>query len=142
LQIRQGIFLQTVWYRKQQADWTSPLVMGLIQVGNNFRKFAVSRWARGYASDAVLDRDCLMAATMHADQFALWLILRHYLDRERAIFHGGWAATTGLAAKRAYPDAVLGARRNWMVESSKCFRIGVALETCIALLQPKKSGFI
>ncbi|MDR0274897.1 MAG: lytic transglycosylase domain-containing protein, partial [Burkholderiaceae bacterium] len=42
-------FLQTVWYESRRAGLQTSLVLGLIQVESNFRKFAVSRaGARGY----------------------------------------------------------------------------------------------
>ena len=42
-------FLQTVWYESKRAGLDVALVLGLIQVESNFRKYAVS-WvgARGY----------------------------------------------------------------------------------------------
>jgi hypothetical protein len=63
LQIRQGIFANRL-VRKQQAGWTSPLVMGLIQVGTIS---ASSLSAGGRAAMQVMPfwtRDCLMATTM------------------------------------------------------------------------------
>ena len=36
-------FLQTVWYESKRAGLDLSLVMGLIQVESNFRKFAISR---------------------------------------------------------------------------------------------------
>ena len=42
-------FLQTVWYESKRAGLDVTLVLGLIQVESNFRKFAVSSvGARGY----------------------------------------------------------------------------------------------
>ena len=42
-------FLQTVWYESKRAGLDVSLVLGLIQVESNFRKFAVSSvGARGY----------------------------------------------------------------------------------------------
>jgi len=35
-------FLQTVWYESRRAGLDTSLVMGLIEVESNFRKFAVS----------------------------------------------------------------------------------------------------
>jgi hypothetical protein len=49
--------LQTVWYESKRAGLDVSLVLGLIQVESNFRKFAVSAggcpWL--HAGDAVLD---------------------------------------------------------------------------------------
>ncbi|MDB5894367.1 MAG: lytic transglycosylase, partial [Rhodoferax sp.] len=42
-------FLETVWYESKRAGLDAALVLGLIQVESNFRKFAVSSvGARGY----------------------------------------------------------------------------------------------
>ena len=42
-------FLQTIWYESRRAGLDVALVLGLVQVESNFRKFAVSRaGARGY----------------------------------------------------------------------------------------------
>ncbi len=42
-------FLQSVWYESRRAGLDVSLVLGLIQVESNFRKFAVSSaGARGY----------------------------------------------------------------------------------------------
>ena len=40
-QVRQE-FLQTIWYESRRAGLDTAMVLGLVQVESNFRKFAVS----------------------------------------------------------------------------------------------------
>ena len=72
-------FLQTVWYESRRAGLDPGLVLGLIQVESNFRKFAVSgAGARGYMqvmpfwTRVIGDGDAEQAVP-HADQPALRL---------------------------------------------------------------------
>jgi soluble lytic murein transglycosylase-like protein len=122
LQIRQE-FLQAVWYESKRAGLDITLVMGLIQVESNFRKFAVSPvGARGYMqvmpfwTRVIGDGDAGKLFHMQTNLRFGCAILRHYLDREKGDVFMGLGRYNGSRGRSPYPDAVLGARRNWMME--------------------------
>lgn len=119
LEIRKE-FLQTVWYESKRAGLDVALVMGLIQVESNFRKFAVSSvGARGYMqvmpfwTRVLGDSDPGKLFHMQTNLRFGCVILRHYLDRERGDLFLALGRYNGSRGKAAYPDAVLGAKRNW-----------------------------
>lgn len=113
-------FLQTVWYESKRAGLDVALVLGLIQVESNFRKFAVSRvGARGYMqvmpfwTRVIGDGDAGKLFHMQTNLRFGCVILRHYLDREKGDLFLGLGRYNGSRGKAAYPDAVLGARKQW-----------------------------
>jgi soluble lytic murein transglycosylase-like protein len=113
-------FLQTVWYEAKRAGLDTALVLGLIQVESNFRKFAVS-WvgARGYMqvmpfwTRSIGDGDPGKLFHMQTNLRFGCVILRHYLDRERGDLFMALGRYNGSRGKPQYPNAVLAARRNW-----------------------------
>ena len=124
LQIRQE-FLQAVWYESKRAGLDITLVMGLIQVESNFRKFAVSPvGARGYMqvmpfwTRVIADGDAGKLFHMQTNLRFGCVILRHYLDREKGDVFMGLGRYNGSRGRAPYPDAVLSARRNWMMEKT------------------------
>ena len=113
-------FLQTVWYESKRAGVDVTLVLGLIQVESNFRKFAVSSvGARGYMqvmpfwTRVIGDGDASKLFNMQTNLRFGCVILRHYLDRERGDVFLGLGRYNGSRGKAPYPDAVLGASKNW-----------------------------
>ncbi len=113
-------FLQTVWYESKRAGLDVALVLGLIQVESNFRKFAVSPvGARGYMqvmpfwARVIGDGDAGKLFHMQTNLRFGCVILRHYLDREKGDLFMGLGRYNGSRGKAAYPDAVLGARKHW-----------------------------
>lgn len=113
-------FLQTVWYESRRAGLDVTLVLGLIQVESNFRKFAMSRvGARGYMqvmpfwARVIGDGDASKLFHMQTNLRFGCVILRHYLDRERGDLFLGLGRYNGSRGKAAYPDAVLAARKRW-----------------------------
>jgi soluble lytic murein transglycosylase-like protein len=119
LQIRQE-FLQTVWYESKRAGLDVTLVMGLIQVESNFRKFAVSSvGARGYMqvmpfwTRVIGDGDPGKLFHMQTNLRFGCVILRHYLDRERGDHFTGLGRYNGSRGQAPYPNAVMSASRNW-----------------------------
>ncbi len=113
-------FLQTVWYESKRAGLDVALVLGLIQIESNFRKFAVSRvGARGYMqvmpfwTRVIGDGDAGKLFHMQTNLRFGCVILRHYLDREKGDLFLGLGRYNGSRGKAAYPDAVLGARKQW-----------------------------
>ncbi len=113
-------FLQSVWYESKRAGLDTTLVLGLIQVESNFRKFAVSPvGARGYMqvmpfwTRVIGDGDASKLFHMQTNLRFGCVILRHYLDREKGDNFMGLGRYNGSRGKAAYPDAVLGARKQW-----------------------------
>ena len=118
-QIRQE-FLQTVWYESKRAGLDVTLVLGLIQVESNFRKFAVSSvGARGYMqvmpfwTRVIADGDASRLFHMQTNLRFGCVILRHYFDREKGDLFMGLGRYNGSRGKAPYPQAVMGAARNW-----------------------------
>jgi soluble lytic murein transglycosylase-like protein len=113
-------FLQTVWYESKRAGLETSLVLGLIQVESNFRKFAVSSvGARGYMqvmpfwTRVIGDGDPARLFHMQTNLRFGCVILRHYLDRERGDLFMTLGRYNGSRGKDPYPNAVLSARRQW-----------------------------
>jgi soluble lytic murein transglycosylase-like protein len=113
-------FLQTVWYESKRAGLDVSLVMGLIQVESNFRKFAVSSvGARGYMqvmpfwTRVLGDGDAGKLFHMQTNLRFGCVILRHYLERERGDVFMALGRYNGSRGKAPYPNAVLGAKRVW-----------------------------
>ena len=116
-------FLQTVWYESKRAGLDTALVLGLITVESNFRKYAVSPvGARGYMQIMPFWMR-VIGGSEKGDPSRLFhmqtnirfgcVILRHYLDRERGDLFMALGRYNGSRGKAAYPDAVLGAKRKW-----------------------------
>ncbi|WP_296446504.1 lytic transglycosylase domain-containing protein [Rhodoferax sp. UBA5149] len=113
-------FLQTLWYESRRAGLDTALVLGLIQVESNFRKFAVSSvGARGYMqvmpfwTRVLGDGDAAKLFHMQTNLRFGCVILRHYLDREKGDLFLALGRYNGSRGKAPYPNAVLGAKRLW-----------------------------
>lgn len=113
-------FLQTVWYEAKRAGLDVSLVLGLVQVESNFRKFAVSSvGARGYMqvmpfwSRLIGDGDASRLFHLQTNLRFGCVILRHYLDRENGNLFMALGRYNGSRGKPQYPDAVFAARKGW-----------------------------
>jgi soluble lytic murein transglycosylase-like protein len=113
-------FLPTVWYESKRAGLDVALVLGLIQVESNFRKFAISiAGARGYMqvmpfwTRLIGDGDPATLFHMQTNLRFGCVILRHYLDTENGDLFLALGRYNGSRGQRPYPDAVLAARRAW-----------------------------
>jgi soluble lytic murein transglycosylase-like protein len=113
-------FLQTVWYESKRAGLDTGLVLGLIQVESNFRKFAVSSvGARGYMqvmpfwTRVIGDGDAGKLFHMQTNLRFGCVILRHYIDRERGDLFMALGRYNGSRGKPQYPNAVLGSGKHW-----------------------------
>jgi len=113
-------FLQTIWYESKRSGLDVALVLGLVQVESNFRKFAVSSvGARGYMqvmpfwTRQIGDGDAGKLFHMQTNLRFGCVILRHYLDIERGDLFMALGRYNGSRGKAPYPDAVLGAKRLW-----------------------------
>ena len=113
-------FLQTVWYESRRAGLDTGLVLGLIQVESNFRKFAVSSvGARGYMqvmpfwTRVIGDGDAGKLFHMQTNLRFGCVLLRHYIDRERGDLFMALGRYNGSRGKPQYPNAVFGASKTW-----------------------------
>jgi hypothetical protein len=113
-------FLQTIWYESKRAGLDPALVLALVQVESNFRKFAVSSvGARGYMqvmpfwTRVLGDGDAGKLFHMQTNLRFGCVILRHYMERERGDLFLTLGRYNGSRGKAPYPDAVLGAKRRW-----------------------------
>lgn len=113
-------FLQTIWYESRRAGLAPSLVLGLVQVESNFRKFAVSSvGARGYMqvmpfwTRVLGDGDPGKLFHMQTNLRFGCVILRHYLDREHGDLFLALGRYNGSRGKAPYPNAVLGAKKKW-----------------------------
>ena len=113
-------FLQTAWYESKRAGLDTSLVLGLIQVESNFRKFAVSSaGARGYMqvmpfwTRAIGDGDASKLFHMQTNLRFGCVILRHYLERERGDLFLTLGRYNGSRGRAPYPDAVFANQRVW-----------------------------
>ncbi|MBC8006452.1 MAG: transglycosylase SLT domain-containing protein [Prolixibacteraceae bacterium] len=113
-------FLVTVQYEATRAGLDPQLVLGIIQVESNFRKYAVSKaGARGYMQ--VMPFWLKLIGDEKQNLFNLrtnlrygCTILRHYLKIERGDTFRALARYNGSLGKSRYPDNVLRVlARNW-----------------------------
>lgn len=114
-------FLQTVWYEARRAGLDVSLVLGLIQVESNFRKFAVSSaGARGYMqvmpfwTRVLADGDAGKLFHMQTNLRFGCVILRHYLNREGGDWFMALGRYNGSRGRAPYPQAVLQAQKVWL----------------------------
>jgi soluble lytic murein transglycosylase-like protein len=113
-------FLQTIWYEAKRAGLDVSLVLGLVQVESNFRKFAVSPvGARGYMqvmpfwSRLIGDGDASRLFHLQTNLRFGCVILRHYLDRENGNLFMALGRYNGSRGKPQYPEAVFAAQKAW-----------------------------
>ena len=113
-------FLVTVHYEAKRAGLDPQLVLGLIQVESNFRKYAVSRaGARGFMQ--VMPFWVRLIGDHEHNLFHLRInlrygcvILRHYLDIEKGDLYRALGRYNGSLGKPEYPTMVVRAwERDW-----------------------------
>lgn len=113
-------FLKTTWYEARRAGLDPGLVLGLMQVESNFRKYAVSSaGARGYMqvmpfwSRVVGDSDPGKLFSMQANLRYGCSILRMYIDMEGGNLFFALGRYNGSRGRDSYPNAVLTAWKRW-----------------------------
>ena len=113
-------FLQTAWYESRRAGLDTGLVLGLVQVESNFRKFAVSAaGARGYMqvmpfwTRLIGNGDPSSLFQMQTNLRFGCVILRHYLDRENGDLFLALGRYNGSRGRPQYPNAVFAASKAW-----------------------------
>jgi len=109
-------FLVTVHYEAKRAGLDPQLVLGLIQVESNFRKYAVSHaGARGYMQvmpfwiKVIGDREHNLFHLRINLRYGC-VILRHYLDIEKCDLYRALGRYNGSLGKAEYPNLVV---RTW-----------------------------
>lgn len=114
-------FLETLWYESKRAGLEPALVLGLVQVESGFRKYAISSvGARGYMqvmpfwARLIGDGDASKLFHMQTNLRFGCVILRHYLERERGDLFLALGRYNGSRGRPEYPNAVFGARRQWV----------------------------
>lgn len=120
--IAREAFLQTLWYESHRAGLEPALILGLIQVESGFRKYAISpAGAMGYMqvmpfwTRQIGNGDITSLFHMQVNLRYGCVILRHYLDIENGNLFYALGRYNGSRGRAAYPDAVLAARRRWVV---------------------------
>jgi soluble lytic murein transglycosylase-like protein len=117
-------FLITVQYEAKRAGLDTQMVLGLIELESNFRKFAVSNvGARGFMQ--VMPFWIKLIGSPDQDLFNLrtnlrygCTILRFYLDRENGDLFRALGRYNGSLGKPDYPDAVMANwRGHWVWDS-------------------------
>ena len=107
--------LRTIHFEAVRAQLDPQLVLGIIEVESNFRKYAVSKaGARGYmqvmpfwTGEANRPRDNLFSLRTNLI-YGCW-ILRHYLDRENGDYFRALGRYNGSIGQPQYPKLVLAA---------------------------------
>jgi len=109
-------FLRTLDYEAIRAGLDRQLILGLIQVESNFRKYAVSSaGARGYMqvmpfwTSVIGDGDVRKLFDMRTNLRYGCVILRHYLDIEQGDLFMALGRYNGSRGRDAYPNTVLAA---------------------------------
>ncbi|MGM9488862.1 lytic transglycosylase domain-containing protein [Ideonella sp. YS5] len=115
-------FLETLWYESKRASLQPELVLGLVQVESGFRKYAISSaGARGYMqvmpfwARLIGDGDASRLFHMQTNLRFGCVILRHYLEVEQGDLYMALGRYNGSRGRPEYPNAVLGARKQWLI---------------------------
>lgn len=113
-------FLKTLDYECVRAGLDRQMVLGLIQVESNFRKYAISSaGARGYMqvmpfwTGVIGDGEPARLFDMRANLRYGCTILRHYLDIERGNLFRALGRYNGSLGRAEYPNMVLAAWKRW-----------------------------
>jgi soluble lytic murein transglycosylase-like protein len=117
-------FLRALDYECVRAGLDRQLVLGLIQVESNFRRYAISSaGARGYMqvmpfwTRTIGDGDERKLFDMRTNLRYGCVILRHYIDIERGDLFRALGRYNGSLGRAEYPNLVLNAWKNrWNYE--------------------------
>ena len=116
-------FLRTLHYEATRADLDPQLVLAIIQVESNFRKYAVSSaGARGFMQVmpfwvSLIGRRADNLFDLRINMRFGCVILRHYLEVEKGNLPRALAKYNGSLGKSGYPDLVFRAlRANWQYD--------------------------
>ena len=121
-------FLRTVHFEANRAKLDPQLVLAVIQIESNFRKYAVSRsGARGYMQ--VMPFWVRLVGRQGDNLFSLrsnlrygCVILKYYLDREKGNLFRALSRYNGSLGRPEYPNLVIGAWRSaWRYQGKLAF---------------------
>jgi soluble lytic murein transglycosylase-like protein len=124
-------FLRTVHYEATRAGLDPELVLGLIQIESNFRKYALSgAGARGFMQ--VMPFWVKQIGTRDQNLFHLrtnlrygCTILRHYLDIEKGDYFRALGRYNGSLGQAEYPTLVVAAwKNNWTIKTRRADQRG------------------
>jgi soluble lytic murein transglycosylase-like protein len=124
-------FLKTVHYEATRAGLDPELVLGLIQVESNFRKYAISSvGARGFMQ--VMPFWVKQIGTKDQNLFHLrtnlrygCTILRHYLNMEKGDYFRALGRYNGSLGRAEYPTLVVAAwKNNWTIKTRRADNSG------------------
>ncbi len=116
-------FLKTAHYESMRAGLDPEMVLGLIQVESNFRKYALSTvGARGFMQ--VMPFWVKQIGSKDHNLFNLrtnlrygCIILRHYLDMEKGDYFRALGRYNGSLGRAEYPTLVVNAWKNrWTIQ--------------------------
>ncbi len=118
-------FLKTLDYEAIRAGLDRQLVLALIQIESNFRKYAISiAGARGlmqvmpFWTRVIGDGESRHLFSMATNLRYGTVILRHYLDIERGDLFMALGRYNGSRGRAGYPDSILAAWKNrWTYET-------------------------
>ncbi|BDB25520.1 hypothetical protein Tamer19_15520 [Cupriavidus sp. TA19] len=112
--------IETAYYEAKRAGLEPALVLGLVQVESNFRKYAISSaGARGLMQvmpfwvRTIGDNDPRKLFHLQSNLRYGCTILRHYLDREQGDLYLALGRYNGSRGRPEYPNAVLAAWKRW-----------------------------
>ncbi|MFN9210738.1 MAG: lytic transglycosylase domain-containing protein [Betaproteobacteria bacterium] len=117
-------FLRTLDYETARAGLDRQLVLALIEVESNFRKYAISSaGARGdmqvmpFWTNVIGDGDARKLFDLRANLRYGCVILRHYLDLEQGDLYLALGRYNGSRGRPEYPNAVNAAwQKRWKFE--------------------------
>ncbi|HKO66588.1 MAG TPA: lytic transglycosylase domain-containing protein [Burkholderiaceae bacterium] len=117
-------FLKTLDYEATRSGLDRQLVLALIQIESNFRKYAISiAGARGlmqvmpFWTRVIGDGESRHLFSMATNLRYGTVILRHYLDVERGDLFMALGRYNGSRGRAAYPDSILSAwKSRWTYE--------------------------
>jgi soluble lytic murein transglycosylase-like protein len=107
--------LQTIYYEAKRAGLDPDLVLAVIQVESNFRKYAISSaGARGYMQAMPWWADIVGEPSSNLFNVKTNLrlgcaILRSYLDKEKGNVHRALARYNGSLGRNGYPNLIYAA---------------------------------
>lgn len=120
-------FLKTLDYEATRAGLDRQLMLALIQIESNFRKYAISiAGARGlmqvmpFWTRVIGDGESRHLFSMRTNLRYGAVILRHYLDIERGDLFMALGRYNGSRGRAGYPDSILAAWKNrWTYEAKR-----------------------
>jgi len=126
--------IETAYYEAKRAGLEPALVLGLMQVESNFRKYAISGvGARGlmqvmpFWTRSIGDGDARKLFHLQSNLRYGCSILRYYLDREQGDLFLALGRYNGSRGRPEYPNAVLAAWKRWQYSEASVTVAGDAV---------------